>query len=276
MRIIFIVTLAAFALVSCRSQDLIRPGDTLEIAFEKAKSQYDQENWTTAANAFETVVSIGRGTDLGQEAQFLLAESYFNNRQYMIAASEYQRYATFYPRSERRQNADFKQALSYYNLSPRYNLDQTNTRQAIERFRLFNARYPNSELVTESSSYIEELRSKLARKKYEAAQFYVRTNRFQAGTVYHDLVIDRYPETMWAERALVDKIEAYILYADNSVRSRQKERYQEAVASYETYLQLFPRGENRSRAENLYDRAIREIERFERQDPDRESVAGAG
>lgn len=276
MRTILIATLAVFALVSCRSQDLIRPGDTLEVAFEKAKSQYDQENWSTAANAFETVVSIGRGTDLGQDAQFYLAESYFNNRQYLIAASEYQRYTNFYPRSERRETADFKQALSYYNMSPRYNLDQTNTRQAIERFRLFNARYPDSELVAESSTKIEELRAKLSRKHYEAAQFYMRTNRFRAATVYHDLVIDRYPETVWAERSLVDKIEAYILYADNSVRSRQKERYQEAIASYETYLQLFPRGENRSRAENLYDRAQREIERFEQQDPALDPVARSG
>lgn len=273
MRTILIIAIAAFALVSCRSQDLIRPGDTIEVAFEKAKSQFDRENWTTAANAFETVVSIGRGTDLGQEAQYLLAESYFNNRQYLIAASEYERYSNFYPRSERREQVDFKQALSYYHLSPRYNLDQSNTRQAIERFRLFNSRYPGSELVEESSEYIEELRSKLARKKYEAARFYMRTDRYNAATVYHDLVIDTYPETDWAERSLVDKIEAYILYADNSVQSRQKERYQEAVDSYETYLQLFPRGENRSRAENLYDRALVAIDRIDRQNSGNESVA---
>ncbi len=272
MRTILIVTLAAFALVSCRSQDLIRPGDTLEVAFEKANSQYEQENWTTASRAFETVVSIGRGTDIGQEAQFLLAESYFNNRQYMIAASEYQRYANFYPRSERREMVDYKQALSYYNISPRYNLDQTNTRQAIEQFRLFNSRYPDSDLVEETSGHIEELRTKLARKLYEASEFYKRTNRFRAAAVYHDLVIDNYPETVWAERSLVAQIESYIMYADNSIRARQKERYEMAVESYETYLQLFPRGENRSQAENLYDRATREIERIEQ----RESVAQSG
>ncbi|REL33712.1 outer membrane protein assembly factor BamD [Rhodohalobacter sp. SW132] len=262
MRTLIIILVAAFALVSCRSQDLIRPGDTLDVAFEKAKSQYDQENWSTAARAFETVVSIGRGTDVGQEAQFLLAESYYNNRQYLIAASEYQRYTSFYPRSERREQADFKQALSYYQMSPRYKLDQTYTRQAIDRFRLFNSRYPDSELVAEASGYIEEMREKLARKQYEAANFYMRTNRYQAAIVYHDIVIDSYPETVWAERSLVDQIEAYIIYADNSVQARQKERYEEAVASYETYLQLFPRGENRSRAESLYDRATREIERI--------------
>jgi len=273
MRAFIIILVAAFALISCRSQDLIRPGDSLEIAFEKAKSQYDQENWTTAARAFETVVSIGRGTDLGQEAQYLLAESYYNNRQYLVAASEYQRYATFYPRSERRESADFKRALSYYQMSPRFKLDQTYTRQAIERFRLFNSRYPDSELVAESSDYIEELREKLARKKYEAARFYMRTNRFQAAAVYHDLVIDRYPETEWAERSLVDQIEAYILYADNSIQARQKERYEKAIDSYETYLQLFPRGENRSRAESLYDRANSEIERIDARQTSSESVA---
>lgn len=263
MRNILIITLAAFALISCRSQDLIRPGDSLEVAFEKAKSQYDQEKWSSAAEAFETVVSIGRGTDLGQDAQFYLAESYYNNRRYLLAASEYDRYSTFYPRSERRDIADFKAAISYYHMSPRYKLDQTYTREAIERFRLFVSRYSDSDRVSEAAEHIDELRNKLARKKYEAAKFYMRTDRFQAATVYHDVVIDQYPESKWAERALVDQIEAYILYADDSVRERQKERYENAVDSYETYLQLFPRGENRSKAEDLYDRALSEIEKIE-------------
>lgn len=272
MRIFFIVLLASFALLSCRSQDLIRPGDSLEVAFEKAKSQYDEENWSQAADAFETVVSIGRGTDLGQEAQFLLAESYYNGKRYLIAASEYERYATFYPRSERRQIVDFKAALSYYHMSPRYKLDQTYTRQAIERFRLFNSRYPDADRVAEASEYIDELRNKLARKQFEAAEFYKRTERFNAAIVYHDLVIDNYPESDWAEEALVEKIESYILYADDSVPSRQLERYNEAISSYETYLQLFPQGENRSRAEDLYDEARNKAEELE-ESANLESVA---
>lgn len=272
MRKVIFFTIAAFALISCRSQDLIRPGDTLEVAFNKAKAQYDDENWSTAAEAFETVVSIGRGTDLGQEAQFLLAESYYNNRRYLLAASEYDRYATFYPRSERRELVDFKAAVCYYRLSPRYRLDQSYTQQALERFRLFNSRYPNSERVIESAEYITELRNKLARKQYEAAEFYKRTSRFSAAIVYYDLVLDNYPESNWAEEALVDKIEAYILYADNSIPASQLKRYQSAITSYETYLQLFPAGENRSRAEDLYDRASNEIESIQN-GSGRESVA---
>lgn len=256
-----VLFVAIFALISCRGTDLIRPGDSIEVAFEKAMNQFEQENWTDAANAFETVVSIGRGTDVGQDAQFYLAESYFNGRRYLIAASEYERYASFYPRSERREVVDFKAAESYYQLSPRYRLDQTYTRTALDRYRLFNSRYPNSERVEVTGERISELRSKLARKEFHAAEFYMRTNRYQSAVIYFDLVIDSYPETRWAELSLVKKIEAYILYADNSVRDRQEERYQLALDTYNTYLQLFPRGENRSRAEALYDEASESIER---------------
>ncbi len=262
MKKLSLLLIIVFIIASCRSQELIRPGDTLEVAFEKAYSLYEEERWRDAANAFETVISIGRGTDFGQNAQYYLAESHFNNRQYLLAASEYERYSQSHPNSQRRQEVDFKAALSYYNLSPRYNIDQTQTHRAIEQFRLFLARYPNSERISEVSDKIDELRNKLARKNFEAAEFYMRTNRYNAAAIYYDIVIDRYPESDFAEQALVRQIDAYIQYASNSVTARQEERYQKAVESYEKYLELFPRGENRSRAEDLYDRAVEALARF--------------
>lgn len=256
--LIFIMILA-----SCRSQSLIRPGDSLEVAYEKAYSLYEEERWRDAIDAFETVLSIGRGTDIGQDAQFYLAESYYNSNQFLLAASEYERYSSSHPSSSRREQADFRAALSYYQMSPRYKVDQTNSRQAIERFRLFLARYPNSDRAEEASDIIEELRDKLAQKTYESGHFYMRTGSFRAAAIYFDLVLDRYPETVWAERALADQIDAYLQYADNSIPSRKEERYRMAMDSYETYLQLFPRGENRSRAEELYDDVQDALDQYE-------------
>lgn len=257
MRTVFILFLVSLTLASCRSQDLIRPGDTLEVAFEKAMNQYEQENYGDAARALETVISIGRGTEIGQEAQFYLAETYFNDRRYLLASSEYSRYVQFHPTSSRRETVEFKEALSYYHLSPRYRLDQTYTNRAIERFRLFNSRYPDSEYREAAAEYISELRNKLAQRDFNAADFYMRTNQYNSAAIYYGLVIDQYPESDWAERALVKQIEAYILYAENSVERRQEERFEKAIESYSTYLQLFPQGDNRSRAEDLYDRATR-------------------
>jgi outer membrane protein assembly factor BamD len=263
MKKLSLLLVVLFILASCRSQELIRPGDSLEVAYDKAYALYEEERWRDAASAFEVVISIGRGTEYGRNAQFYLAESHYNNRQYLVAASEYERYSASHPNSERRQEADFKAALSYYNLSPRYNIDQQYTRRAIEQFSLFLVRYPNSEMTTEAGQKIDELRDKLARKKYEAAQFYMRTNRYNAAAVYYEMVIDRFPESRYAERSLVNQIDAYIKYAENSVTARQEERFRKAVESYEKYLQLFPRGDNRATAENLYDRAREALLEYE-------------
>lgn len=257
IRTVTILFLVLLTLTSCRSEELIRAGDSLEVAYEKAMNQFEMENYDEAARAFETVVSIGRGTDIGQNAQFYIAESYFAQRRYLLASSEYSRYVQFHPNSERRQSAEFNEALSYYHLSPRYRLDQGYTNTAIERFRLFNARYPDSEFREEAAGYIEELRSKLARRDYNAAEFYMRISNYNSAAIYFGLVIDNYPETSWAELALVRQIEANVIYAENSVEQRQEERFRSALESYNRYLQLFPRGDNRSRAEDLYDRANR-------------------
>lgn len=246
----------AFLVVSCGSKNQIRPGDTLEVAFEKAMRMYDNEKYTDSARAFETVLSIGRGTELAQEAQFLLAESYFNNRDYLVAAAEYRRYYTNYPRSERRIDAEFNEAMCYVELSPRYKLDQTDTYQALELMQLFIGRYPNTDRAQDAANIVDDLRNKLAQKEFSAAELYMRINSYEAAAVYYGLTIDQFPETEWAERALANQILAYLQFAQVSIPSRQLERYQMAVDSYQKYLQLFPQGPNRSTVESYYDTAM--------------------
>ncbi len=254
LRTVCIIFLTA-AFISCKNENLIQRGDSLEVAYKKAMTLYQSGDYSEAADAFETVIQIARGTEYGREAQYYLAESYFNDERYLLAASEYSRYITLHPRSDKREDAQFKEAFSYYKLSPRYKLDQKHTRTAIEKFRLYNSRYPDSERVDEAANYITELRSKLAKKLYYAADLYERTDRYEAAIVYYDLTIDNYPESIWAQRALVDKIDTYVTYADRSVASKQRERYQSAVEAYETFIQLFPEGEYRPEAEDHVDEA---------------------
>ena len=253
--LLIIVIVTGFIFSACSQRTLIRPGDTLEVAYEKALSLYDRGRYSDAANAFETVVSIGRGTDIGQDAQFMAADSYFKSRQYILSAAEFQRYSVFNPRSTRRETADFMEAYSYYMLSPRYNLDQSDTYRSIEAFQLFLSRYPNSDKASEAVGYIEEMRLKLSFKSFRAAEQFYRLRHYNAAAIYYGLTLEQFPETEWAEKALVNQIKAYTTFADNSVRDRQAERYQKAIDAYEMYLQLFPRGQNRELAEQYYDAA---------------------
>lgn len=247
--------LFAFVFISCKNSNLIQRGDSVEVAYEKAMAFYEKEDYSEAAEAFETVVQIARGTEYGQDAQFHLAESYYNDERYLLAASEYERFISLYPREDRREEAQFKEAYSYYQLSPRYKLDQQYTRRAIEKFQLYNSRYPNSDRGDEVGEYISDMRSKLAKKLYYSGDLYMRTDRYDAAIIYYDLTIDKYPESKWAQRALVDEIRAYNIYADRSILARQKERYEKAIEAYEKFVQLFPEGEYRQDAEELVDEA---------------------
>lgn len=257
MRYLSIALLSLIVLTgACRNKDLIRPGDPLNVAYDKSLALYEAGKYDDAAYGFDLVTRMGRGTNFSKDAQFYLAESYYNDNQYILASSEYQRFISYYPRDEKRQEVEYKLAMCYYQQSPRYRLDQTPTRRAIELFQLFNTKYPDSELVVESAERIDELRNKLARKAYEAGEFYLRTDRYLASTIYFDQVIDQYPESIWAERALLKQIETYIVYADNSIESKQAERYNNAISNYEKYLQLFPQSNNRAEAEALYLEAV--------------------
>lgn len=241
---------------ACRDKNVVKPGEPINVAFDKAMRLYDKGKYDSAAEAFEMVTRMGRGTNYARDAQFLLAESYFKDKQYLLAASEYERYLSYYPQDPKREEGEFKRALCYYKQSPRYKLDQTPTKKAIEYFQLFNNRYPDSEYVMESAKKIDELRSKLAHKTYEAAEFYLRTERYLAATIYYDLTIDQYPETEWAEKALIKQIYTYVAYAENSIKEKQAERYTSALDAYEKFLQLFPQSKQRGDAEKYHDEAL--------------------
>ncbi len=250
-------------LTACRNKELVRPGEPINVAFDKSMALFEKEKYGDAAYGFDIVTRLGRGTNYSQEAQFYLAESYYLDSQYILAASEYQRFISYYPQNEKREEVEYKRALCYYEQSPRYRLDQSATSRAIELLQLFNTKYPNSEFVLDAASKIDELRNKLARKNFESAEFYLRTDRFKAASIYFDQTIDLYPESVWAERSLIKLIETYIVYADRSIDTKQSERYSLAISTYEKFLQLFPQSQNRERAEELYVEASKKLSEVE-------------
>lgn len=269
MRSTFITLFTLLILTNaCRNKDLIRPGDPLNVAYDKSLALFELEKYDDSAYGFDLVTRMGRGTNFSKDAQFYLAESYFFNKQYILAASEYERFISYYPQDEKREQLEFKLALCFYEQSPPYRLDQTPTRRAIQLFRLFNNKYPDSELVVESALKIDELRNKLAKKSFEAGEFYLRTSRYLAASIYFNQVVDQYPESKWSEQSLLKQIETYIIYADNSITEKQVERYTLAVDNYEKFIQLFPQSKKRGNAESMYSDAIKKIANVESGDID--------
>lgn len=87
MRYLSIALLSLIVLTgACRNKDLIRPGDPLNVAYDKSLALYEAGKYDDAAYGFDLVTRMGRGTNFSKDAQFYLAESYYNDNQYILAS----------------------------------------------------------------------------------------------------------------------------------------------------------------------------------------------
>lgn len=229
--------------------------ETAEEAFARGQRAFERERYDRAAEHFRAVLDFGRGSGRAGEAQYMLARSLFEDEQYLLAASEFTRFAEVYPTDPRREEAEFNRIQAYVRLSPPYQLDQSDTERAIAYIRLFATQYPASPRTGEVVALLDELTEKLARKDYEAGRLYERRELFGAAVMTYEGVLRDYPTSTYADDALLGALRAQVGYADASVRARQPERYGAALALYDRLVQLFPSSPLLREAQGLYDRA---------------------
>lgn len=231
-----------------------------EQAYNKGMAEYEEEDYESAIRYFRAVFNYGRGNEWAPDAQFQLAMAHRERGQYLVAANEFQRFQQLYRTDERVPRAQYERARAYYLRSPSYHLDQSHSEQAISLFQLFIDRYPNHELVSDAEEKIAELREKLAHKKYDAAEMYEQRRMWRAATRTYEGVFDQYPDTRWADNALLGAVRSYVQYADRSVASSQGERYQQAIDHYARLEQLFPDSPLLEQAKPLRNEAQRKLE----------------
>lgn len=229
--------------------------DTPEEAFQRGLSLFERGKYDRAAEYFQGVFDFGRTHEWADDAQLYLARSYRASRQHILAASEYNRFIELYRNDPRVVEAEFERAMSFYERSPNYELDQSPTEQAIQNFNLFISRYPTSDLVPRAEQYVAELREKLALKQYDTALLYERRSLYEAAALSFESVFDKYPDTKWADDALLGAIRTYIAFAEESIVARQADRLQLAVEHYRRLLQLFPDSPLLKDAEDFYEQA---------------------
>ncbi len=229
--------------------------DSPQEAFGKGRALYEEGKYDLAVTYFQGVFSFGRTHQWAADAQLYLARSYRENGEYLLAANEYERFTKIYRADPRLPLVNFEWADTYFELSPAPALDQSDTKRAIQEFQLFIERFPADSLVDNAQEKIVELRTKLAQKQYATGKLYERRELYEAAALSFESVFDLYPDTPWAQPALLGAMEMYIAYSDQSIRSRQAERLEAAIKNYDRLVQIFEPGEYHKKAEELYEQA---------------------
>ncbi len=237
-------------------------GDTPEAAYLAGLAYFEEFRYRKAIVSFQRVFEFGRVHEWADDAQYMLARSFYEDGQYLLSSNEFERFIGLYSSDDRVEEAAYYRAMSYYQMSPAYDLDATDTEKAIDYLRLYLAAHPNSEHRDQIGLKIDELQEKLATKLMETARMYERGEQYRAAVLTYERVLEEYPTTKPVDEALFGAMRSQVAYADASILTRQVERYRQAIDLYDRLYQLFPKSDVLKEAEALYARVQEKLQAF--------------
>ncbi|RPH73538.1 outer membrane protein assembly factor BamD [bacterium] len=249
---IIIVLCTAAVILSCSGYEKILKSDDVDLKFSKAFYFYDRGDYIKASTLFDQLAPITRGTRRADSVYFYQAMTQYKLNDYIIAGHYFNNFVQMYGNSVLVEEAAYMEAYCYYMQSPRPELDQTSTSQALDAFRLYMIRYPNSPRIADCQKIIVEMNEKMMEKAYISAQLYYNLNNYKAAVVSLGNCLADFPDSKYREEIMFKLLKAKYLLAVNSIQSKQTERFQDAIDEYYTYIAEFPETNNKDEADEIY------------------------
>lgn len=248
------VSVLVLILAGCSGYDKILKSNDYQKKYNAAlKYYYEKEDYVRAATILDQIAMVFRGTDQADTVYYLQAMSYFKQNDYILSGHYFRTFAKTYGGSPFAEESDFMGAYCFYLTSPRPELDQTNTVQAIQAFQLYLIKYPNSERREKVMGYVNELRDKLVEKSYISAKLYFDLQDYKASIVALNNSLLKYPESKYREEIMFMLVKSSYMLADNSVLSKKKERFQDTIDEYYSFAAEFPDSKYIKEAKRYYE-----------------------
>lgn len=246
MKSIVLLLLIVISFSSCSEYQKVLKKDEIAPKYEMAKSMYDKgletgkgKYYRKAIRLFDQILPQYKGKPSGETVSYMNANSHYLLGDYFLSGYLFERFSKSYPNSEKAEEAHYKSAVSYYEVSPIYSKDQEDTQTAMTKLQFYINTYPDGEFFEESNSKIQELSLKIEKKYYEISKQYHHTERYKAAIESLDNYILKFPGTKFREQAFFYKFESAYLLAINSIAILIPERIAEAQTYYEDYSKYY-------------------------------------
>lgn len=241
-------------------RDLLKKG-SWEEQYEAALKYYEEKDYYRATVLLENVLPIIRGTQKAEEAQFYYAYAHYYDQKYILSAHYFKEFYETYSRSERAQESMFMHAYSLYLESPNPSLEQSSTTEAIDAMQRFINRYPYSDYKEQAENILDKLQEKLEIKAFSNAKQYYDLRRYEAAIIALDNFQKDYPDSDLNEGASFYKLEAQYELAEQSIFSKQNDRYHTTIEFYENFIDKYPQSEFIGRAESIYESCLGKVQK---------------
>ena len=258
---IYFILVLTFFLPYCSQFRKIEKSDDLEAKYKAAIEYFEGGDYYRASVLLEQILPLLRGDKRAEKAQYYYAYSHFHQKLYIQSAYYFKLFYQTYSRSEFAEESMYMHAFSLYQDSPAFNLDQSSTLEAVEAMQNFLNKYPQTEYKAKGNDIINKLREKLEDKAYFNAKEYYKLREYdprnlKAAIIAFENFERDFPDSRRNEEITYLRIDAKFKLAQQSVPIKQKERYQETVKLYETFIDFYPESVYLKKAENIYKESI--------------------
>jgi outer membrane protein assembly factor BamD len=249
---VFIVLIILLLVSSCGEYEKLLKSTDFELKKNKVKEYYDKKQYSKASELLSQVLPRYRATEEAEVLSWMNAQSYFFMNDYIMAGTEYRNFSDLYPFSKNAEEANYMAAMCDYYQSPRAELDQESSRNAINGYNLFLNRFPASAKAEDAKKYKKELQERLVEKSYLSAKLYYDMKQYRAAVVALNNSLKEFPETGYREELMFLKLHSLFQYAELSISGKQAERYQATLDDYYSFMEEFPKSSYSREVNRIY------------------------
>ena len=243
---LILFALISFVLFSSCSeyQKVLRKNDVKKM-YDLANTFYEEGEYVKAKRLFEVVAPKYAGRPQGERLSFFFANAQYLTESFYLSSYQFERFIKAYPNSDKREEASFLEAASYFKMSPKFSLDQTDTDTALIKLQSFINDYPDSDYFTSANEMVQELNIKKQQKAFEIAKQYDRLGEFNlpvlfsAITSLNNFIIEN-PGSIFREEAFFIRLKSATILAQNSTFEKMNQRFRDALKYYNEFNRNYP------------------------------------
>ena len=272
---IIITLLAATVLSSCGEYNKLLKSTDYEYKYEAAKNYFAKGQYNRSATLLNELITILKGGDKAEESLYMLAMSYYNQKDYSTAAQSFITYFNTYPRGQFSELARFHAGKALFLDTPEPRLDQSSTYKAIQELQMFMEYFPTSSRRQDAQQMIFDLQDKLVMKDYLAAKLYYDLGSYTGNSTYSTTgnnylscivtaqnALKDYPYTKMREDLSILVLRAKYDMAKASVEEKKEERMRETIDEYYSFKNEFPDSKYTKEVESIYKDANKYVKEF--------------
>ncbi len=205
----FFMVMAVLCGCASAPQEKMKFTEWCKARYEFAEDLYKKEKYGRAIEKLEEVLATCAGSGYMEQTQFLLAETYFTQEDWIEARGEYGSFILNFPGSPFAETAEFRKAISSFNMEYRVSRDDANTTIAMKDFERYLSNHPDTPLRDSVNYYYNLLVDRMAEKEFQTARLYLRMDKYQAAVIYFKEFLETYPKTKRRTEALFMIAQAY-------------------------------------------------------------------